>query len=110
MAQFGEILAELRADRGLSQKELGEILHIAGGTVSCYERGSSLPNSERILQIADYFGVTTDYLLGRTPCSISPDYLKSNLVGEISVYDFLGLLKEIPADRKNAIYLFAFYG
>ena len=66
MAHVGEILAELRNDRELSQKELGRVLHIGGGTISCYERGSSLPNSDRIAQIADYFHVTTDYLLGRT--------------------------------------------
>ena len=60
MAHVGEILAELRNDRELSQKELGRVLHIGGGTISCYERGSSLPNSDRIVQIADYFHVTTD--------------------------------------------------
>lgn len=58
MAHVGEILAELHNDRELSQKELGRVLHIGGGTISCYERGSSLPNSDRIVQIADYFHVT----------------------------------------------------
>lgn len=67
MAHFGEILADLRRDKGLQQKELGKELHIAGSTISSYERGINLPNADRIIQIANYFDVTTDYLLGRTP-------------------------------------------
>ena len=88
MAHVGEILAELHNDRELSQKELGRVLHIGGGTISCYERGSSLPNSDRIVQIADYFHVTTDYLLGRTSYNISPDYLAEPICGEVTVHDF----------------------
>ena len=73
MAHVGEILAELHNDRELSQKELGRVLHIGGGTISCYERGSSLPNSDRIVQIADYFHVTTDYILNKSGKEIAAD-------------------------------------
>lgn len=52
MAHFGEILADLRRDKGLQQKELGKELHIAGSTISSYERGINLPNADRIIQIA----------------------------------------------------------
>ena len=98
MAHVGEILAELRNDRELSQKELGRVLHIGGGTISCYERGSSLPNSDRIAQIADYFHVTTDYLLGRTSYNISPDYLAEPICGEVTVHDLhLNTLLGVPA-------------
>ena len=107
MAHVGEILAELHNDRELSQKELGRVLHIRGGTISCYERGSSLPNSDRIVQIADYFHVTTDYLLGRTSYNISPDYLAEPICGEVTVHDFVELLREIPEDRRYALYLLA---
>ena len=107
MAHVGEILAELRTDCELSQKELGRALHIGGGTISCYERGSSLPNSDRIVQIADYFHVTTDYLLGRTSCNISPDYLAEPIYGGVTVHDFIELLREIPEDRRHALYLLA---
>ena len=107
MAHVWEILAELHNDRELSQKELGRVLHIGGGTISCYERGSSLPNSARIAQIADYFHVTTDYLLGRTSYNISPDYLAEPICGEVTVHDFVELLREIPEDRRYALYLLA---
>lgn len=42
MAHLGEILSELRQDRGLTQKELGEIMNVSPGTISNYENGGSL--------------------------------------------------------------------
>lgn len=71
MATFGEILAELRQDRNLTQKDLAKYLHVSPGTVSNYENNIHLPDLEKILILANYFGVTTDYLLGRTPFSLS---------------------------------------
>lgn len=41
MANLGELLAELRHDRGLKQEELADILHLSKSTISSYERGSS---------------------------------------------------------------------
>ena len=64
MAQFGEILAELRQDRGLTQRDLAKLFFVTPGTISNYEKGRHLPDAERLIKIADYFSVTTDYLLG----------------------------------------------
>lgn len=41
MAQFGEILAELRKDHNMSQKELAKIIYVSTGTISNYETGVS---------------------------------------------------------------------
>ena len=54
-----------------------------------------------------YFHVTTDYLLGRTSYNISPDYLAEPICGEVTVHDFVELLREIPEDRRYALYLLA---
>lgn len=43
MANLGELLAELRHDRGLKQEELADILHLSKSTISSYERGQQLP-------------------------------------------------------------------
>ena len=102
MAQFGEILAELRNDKGLSQEELG---HVAGSTISSYERCVNLPNSERILQLAEFFHVTTDYLLGRTSYNLSPDLLMAPFNDHISVHELVELMQNLPEDRRNACYL-----
>lgn len=73
MAQFGDLLAELRQDRGLTQSELGKVISVTSGTISNYEHGFHLPDLEKLVLLADYFGVSTDYLLGR----ISSDVLRS---------------------------------
>lgn len=66
MAEFGELIAELRQDRGLTQKQLGKILSVSTGTISNYEKGVHYPDLEKLVALADYFQVSTDYLLRRT--------------------------------------------
>lgn len=61
----GEIIANLRNKRGISQLALAESLHIGQSTLAMYEKGKRSPNLEMITKIADYFNVSTDYLLGR---------------------------------------------
>lgn len=71
MAQFGDLLAELRQDRGLTQSELGKVISVTSGTISNYEHGFHLPDLEKLVLLADYFGVSTDYqyhLIFRLTC------------------------------------------
>ena len=49
----------------ISPNKLGEKLNITSGTITGWKKGAS-PNADRLNAIADYFGVTTDYLLGRS--------------------------------------------
>lgn len=59
-------LRELRKRKKISMKKLGLILGAAESTVSHWENGMRQPDSETLIKLADYFGVTVDYLLGRT--------------------------------------------
>ena len=59
-------IRELRIQRNLQQKDLAAALEIAANTLSQYENGKREPDQETLIKLADYFGVTTDYLLGRT--------------------------------------------
>lgn len=61
---FGEMLKKLRKGSGLTQKELGGHLGLSKAVVSKYENGMGYPAFDILIRIADYFGVTTDYLLG----------------------------------------------
>ena len=71
-----KILAEriklLREQRGLLQKTVASDLSIGNTTLSNYEKNISSPNPEMLVTLADYFGTSTDYLLGRTD-DPSPD-------------------------------------
>lgn len=58
-------LRELRKEKGLTTTELGEIIGCSNPTITNYERGYRKPDPETLLKLADYFGVSVDYLLGR---------------------------------------------
>lgn len=55
---------ELCRDKNITQKQLADIIGINQNTIKTWE--NKLPNSETLVKIADYFNVTTDYLLGRS--------------------------------------------
>ncbi len=61
---IGERLQELRKDRGMSQMELAQKLHVSFHTVSSYERDRSMPSDEIKLKIARLFDVSLDFLRG----------------------------------------------
>mgnify|MGYP006428516991 CR=1 FL=1 len=63
---FGSRLKKLRKEKNLTQTELGKIINVSASTIGMYERENRKPTPETLNQIADYFEVTTDYLLGRT--------------------------------------------
>lgn len=73
MISFGEILTELRQDRKMTQKDLAQAMFVTVGTISNYEHGVHYPDVEKLISLADYFNVTTDYLLGRCKVEFSPD-------------------------------------
>lgn len=66
MKKFAERLVSLRQAKGLTQVELAELLNISRGALSLYELGRREPDFETASKIADFFGVSVDYLLGRT--------------------------------------------
>lgn len=63
---LGERLLFLRKNAGLTQDELAEILKINKHSISSYERGKSEPPDVIKVEIAVYFNVSVDYLLGLT--------------------------------------------
>lgn len=62
---IGERLKELRNKKGLTIRESAEIFGVAARTYTSYESEEREPNIAMINKLADFYGVTTDYLLGR---------------------------------------------
>ncbi|MGN0771169.1 MAG: helix-turn-helix domain-containing protein [Christensenellales bacterium] len=62
---FGKTLRELRIEKGISQRNLGEILGVCNQTVSFWESGSREPDLDMMCRIAEFFEVSCDFLLGR---------------------------------------------
>mgnify|MGYP003589139658 CR=1 FL=1 len=69
----------------LSQQALADVLQVSRSTVAMWETGASDPDTDSLQKIANYFGVSTDYLLGRDAPSVNSD------------------TKKIPADLKKIL-------
>ncbi len=67
MSLFGSRLRQLRKEDDLTQRELADNLGLAFSTISMYERGIREPDFETTESIADFFNVSMDFLLGKTP-------------------------------------------
>lgn len=66
MSELSKRIKSLRLAAGMTQEEFGKIFGIVKSTVSLYESGKSSPNDEIKKQICDYFGVSVDFLMGRS--------------------------------------------
>lgn len=105
MAAFGDILSELREDRGLTQLELSNVLHISNSSISAFETGARLPNIEHLKALAQFFNVTTDYLLGLTTSTLSPSVLTEPLSPEMRVEDVVETFKMLSPHQRDAVLL-----
>jgi len=65
MAEFKDRIKELRKSKKLLQKDLAEYLGITVRAYQHYETGTREPNFKGLQKLADYFQVSTDYLMGR---------------------------------------------
>lgn len=92
---FGERLFQLRSERGIYQKQLAEYLGVSIGTISNYENGIHYPDLQTLCRFAEYFQVTTDYLLELTDNTVSIDSLNVALAGNYTVGTALNTMLEL---------------
>jgi len=59
-------LKELRTEKGFTQEEMANILNLAYRSYQNYEAGVSMPNTKILFNMAIYFNVSIDYLVGRS--------------------------------------------
>ena len=92
-AQFAETLKKLRAERGLSQRELAKRMYVTRSAVARWENGSRFPDAAMISRIAQCFGVDVNTLLAaamggeESPHVIMVDDRKIILTGGLSVLE-----------------------
>ena len=63
---FPERLRLLRQEKGLTQRQMGDLLGITERNYQRWEKGEVNASGTALIFLGDYFGVSTDYLLGRT--------------------------------------------
>ena len=62
---LGNNIKELRKNKHMTQKDLAEAMKVSQQTVGAWETERAIPGADTLSELADYFNVTTDYLLGR---------------------------------------------
>ncbi|HDU1203620.1 helix-turn-helix domain-containing protein [Listeria monocytogenes] len=89
---FSKKLSELRNKKGISQYKLAEELGFSRGQIANYEQGSREPDYDTLLKIANYFNVSTDYLLGKDDNS---DLLAAHIDDDVTEEEMIEIKKFI---------------
>lgn len=100
---FGERLFQLRTERGIYQKQLAEYLSVSIGTISNYENSVHYPDLETLCKFAEYFRVTTDYLLDLTDNAVPIDSLNVEMSGGYTVGTALNAILELSGPGRKQL-------
>lgn len=87
-SHFASVLRQKMAEKGTTQKELAEFVGIRPQTLTMYCTGETQPTIEKAIKVAEYYGLTIDYLL------------TGNYVDDIPVWDTLGLTQNTVENMK----------
>ncbi|MDU7057855.1 transcriptional regulator [Ligilactobacillus salivarius] len=97
---IGYRISELRKQAGMSQFQLAKVLDIATSTLGMYETGKREPSLKVMNRIANYFNVTTDYLLGR-PEKKDDDTKTADIKDDDVIFTYEG--RQIPKEDLELI-------
>ncbi|URN83518.1 helix-turn-helix domain-containing protein [Acetobacterium wieringae] len=96
---FSDRLKYLRSTEDLTQRDLAFKLGITSGAVGMYESGKRFPDNTILNKIADYFHVSTDYLLGRTDDPLPVRNVDQDFNDELDTESkWLNFLKTLSGD------------
>lgn len=107
--QFGLIIKQLREQRGINQEELGSVVGVSDKTVSSWEINRTEPKMGIVQQLADYFNVSTDYLIKGNSTDLQDELNNTYRIDKIKL-PLLGTVacgKPIYADEERESYVMA---
>ncbi len=99
MKSFCEILRELREDKDLKQSDVAAFLGTSQQYYSKYETGKYEMPVRYVMALADFYGVSVDYLLGRTACRIKLENYQKSIVAGYTADEMLADI--LTLDRKG---------
>jgi transcriptional regulator with XRE-family HTH domain len=94
METIGERIRRLRKEKDISQEQLGKMVNVGKTTISNYETNYSSPDTETLKKLAECFGVSVDYLLGRTDIRNPADEIADAVKEEPELADFWSMLRQ----------------
>lgn len=103
--EFSTRLTSLRKERKLLQADVANKVGIARATYGAYEQGSRQPDFDTLEKLADFFGVSLDYLLGRTNISALTPQEKDEIDFQAFANDpeLNVFYKELPESDEEAV-------
>lgn len=107
---FGDRLKVLREEKKLTQAEIGKAVGISGRVIGYYESNDRLPKDEfTLVKLADFFGVSLDWLLGRTEVRSLVNENPNNLFIDVSslqeddkikIHEYAEMIKQLRQSKK----------
>lgn len=92
-------LKELRLQHGMTQTQVGDVIGVSCVTIGRYEAGEREPSNAKISALADYFGVSIDYLMGRDESKDEKD----PSINELRRQEILEALSQEPLEKLEAL-------
>ena len=101
---FPERLKQLRQKKGLTQKDIADLVHVNRVTYTNWEKGNREPNFETLLKLASILNTTTSYLLGESDICYGygskefEEYMKNNpdIFSEVFINQTRDTIKTLP--------------
>ncbi len=99
--RFPEILSSLRRERSISQRAAAAALGISQALLSHYENGAREPGLSFVCRACDYYGVSADYLLGRS------DQPNAAQFAACTAADYLDRIQNLIGGAREALGIFS---
>lgn len=99
MASFAQRLTLLRESKDLKKKDLALVLNVSPACISQYESGTYMPGHDILARIAQYFGVSVDFLLANESENFD---LSQSFYDETTYLDLISVCSQIPAKNRSA--------
>ena len=93
-------LRELRAEKNISQRKMAEMFSVSQGTYNNWEQGNTQPSIEQLIELARFFSVSVDYLIGN---SDDEGYIKIQEVLSKDDVATLHTVNTLPEDSKHLL-------
>lgn len=109
---IAKTLTNLRELNFITQIELAQYLHLSSGAVSHYEKGITVPPTEVIFRLAEFYNVTTDYILGRSAGKTDlNDTYSLKLTNNMTIGDAVEIMTKMnDAEKEHLAYIISLIG
>lgn len=101
---FAERFREIREQKDYTRADIAKVLNVTTATIGNYELGNREPGIRELTILADFFGVSIDYLIGRTDISVKRAKGKKITYAVIDTIEVPGILTEGEIDMIVSVY------